>query len=85
MFNRSLFLLYIFNNIPLIQIKSIDARLLAGVWMYEGDASMEPIDTDVVISKRLMIAMDAQEQESLDVVRLQLTIQQSFILLNLDK
>lgn len=36
--------------------------------MYEGDASIEPADADGVTSKRLMVAMDAQEQESLDVV-----------------
>ena len=37
--------------------------------MYEGDASMESINTTVATGKRLMIAMDVQEQESQDVVR----------------
>ena len=60
--------IYAYREQPGYGISTLRARLKklgysenhAGVWMYERDALMETTDADVVTSKRLMVAMDAQ-------------------------
>lgn len=56
-----------------------------GVWVYTGDALMEPVDEDVVTGKRMVVAKNASAHDFDDMIQPPPNIHQSLMQLDLNE